>query len=94
MSKVIAKVEDRDLAHIVELDGNLYYIDSVDTFDHGYETMVFAAGRYQDDEDYSDYESGDLDINWMDLYCEWYSTEEAMEIKHNYIINHLEEFLN
>ena len=94
MSKVIKQLEDRDLAHIVELDGELYYIDSADTFDQGYETMVFAAGRYQDDEDYSDYESDDLDINWKDLYCERYSSEEAMEIKHKYIINHLEEFLN
>lgn len=94
MSKVISQVEYGDLAHIVELGGDLYYIDSANTFDHGYETMVFAAGKYRDDVDYSDYEPGDLDINWMYLYCERYSSEEAMEIKHKYIINHLEEFLN
>lgn len=84
MSKVIEKVYDRSLAHVVELNDKLYYIDSDDTFDHGFETMVFAAERQPD---------GELDIDWSDLYCARYSTAEAMEIKHNYIINHLEEFL-
>ena len=85
MSKVIEKVYDRGLAHVVELNDELYYIDSTDIFDAGFETMVFAAERQPD---------GELDINWTDLYCERYSTVGAMEIKHNYIINHLEEFLN
>lgn len=85
MSKVIETVDERSLAHVVELNDELYYIDSDDTFDQGFETMVFAAERCPD---------GELDINWTDLYCERYSTAEAMNIKHNYIINHLEEFLN
>ena len=83
MSEVIKEVKDRDLAHIVKLGDEFYYVDSADTFDMGFETMVFSVVI----------DDGEEDINWTDLYCERYSSENAMEIKHKYIIEHLEEFL-
>lgn len=82
MSKVVKVCENRDLGHIVRSDdGNYYYVDSNDTIDCGYETMVFEA-----DED------GEV-VSWSHLYCKRYSSYEDMEHSHNYIVNHLEEVL-
>lgn len=82
MSKVINACHERDLAHIVRTkDGKYYYVDSADTFDAGYETMVFPAD-----------EKGEV-TDWGDLYCERYSSYADMKERHNYIIEHLEEVL-
>lgn len=85
MSKVIEKLSDRDMAHIVKANNNYFYVDSADTFDHGFETMVFKAeprdnGRYA--------------VDWADLYCEYYNSYAEMEVRHKYIIEHLEEILS
>ena len=84
MSRVVKTVSDRDMAHIVEMENEYYYVDSTDTFDMGFETMVFKMEITP---------MGDEEINWSELYCECYSSYEVMEAKHNYIINHLEEFV-
>lgn len=84
MSKVVRAVSDRDMAHVVEMENEYYYVDSANTFDVGFETMVFKMEITP---------MGDEEIDWTDLYCEHYSSYKAMEIEHNYIINHLEEFI-
>ena len=82
MSAVMREVKGRDLSHIVQLDnGNYCYVDSTNTIDCGYETMVFACN-----------ESG-RNIDWSDLYCERYGSYADMKQRHVYIINHLEEVL-
>ena len=82
MSTVVREVKGRDLGHIVRLNnGNHCYVDSNNTFDCGYETMVFACD-----------ESG-RNIDWSDLYCEHYRSYADMKKRHEYIINHLEEVL-
>ena len=43
MSKIIKDTGVRELSHIVELNNEYYYVDSNDTFDMGYETMVFPC---------------------------------------------------
>ena len=87
MSNVIREVNDRDMAHIVEVGNEYFYVDSVDAFDTGFETMVFGMGILPGEGEEAEA------IDWSDLYCEYYSSYEAMEIKHKYIINNLEEFL-
>lgn len=81
MSKVITKVDGRDLAHIVEQDGQYYYVDSALTFDNGYETMIFRA---EPDED-GPFNGFKVDA-WADLYCERYLSPEHMVTRHAQII--------
>lgn len=85
MSKVIKKLSNRDMGHIVKVDDAYFYVDSADTFDHGFETMVFKAeprdnGRYA--------------VDWDDIYCEHHNSYVGMEERHKYIIEHLEEILS
>lgn len=69
------------MSHVVETkDGKLYLVDSNDTFDCGYETMVF---EWEDDEVSS----------WLEEYRENYSSETAMRKKHYEICKHLETLL-
>lgn len=82
MSKVIRREPGRTMAHIVEVGDNAYYIDSCDTFDNGFETMVFEYNLKLNEVE-----------SWMDLYCETYSTSEEMEEGHEHICNNLEEYL-
>ena len=82
MSKVVSSVQGRGLAHVVECNDEFYYVDSIFTFDHGLETMVFKCD-----------ENG-KNVNWHDLYVEWHSNSAEMTDRHNYIIRHLEEFLD
>ena len=87
MSKVVKEHPYRVLSHIVECNNELYYVDSTDTFDAGYETMVF---------DYDGVIDGDVneeDICWSGVYTEHYYSYEDMEKRHNYLIEHLEEVL-
>jgi hypothetical protein len=41
MSELIRRMEDRDLCHIVRVKDKFYLVDSAETIDLGYETMVF-----------------------------------------------------
>ena len=88
MSKVITKVDGRDLAHIVELDGHHYYIDSALTFDCGYETMIFRAIPSKDGEF-----NGFKVVDWGELYCERYLSEERMKTRHAQIIEEIEVYV-
>lgn len=81
MSKIIKERVGRVLSHFVELNGKIYYIDSVDTSDEGLETMAFLCdGNYQV-------------ADWNCLYCERYPTEEEMKTRHFEICNNLEDYL-
>lgn len=84
MSKVVKRVEDRDMAHVVEAENEHYYVDSADTFDCGFETMVFSMETES---------NGEEEIDWSGLYCENHSSYCDMENRHKYIIEHLEEFV-
>ena len=82
MSKVIRKVEGRQLAHIVQTDDKkFHYVDSNNTFDCGYETMSFSCDK-----------TGEK-IKWGGEYTEHHYSHESMKKRHDYIINHLEEVL-
>ena len=69
------------LTDIVEVNGNYYYVDSVYTIDHGYETMVFACDA-----------NGKV-TNWCDLYCDIYDTESEMREGHYHAVNNLAELI-
>lgn len=79
MSKIIKETGMRDLSHIVKSNNKYYFVDSNDTFDVGFETMVFLCD-----------ENGE-NINWSDLFAKRYNTEEEMRESHYKICNYLEE---
>jgi hypothetical protein len=82
MSKLIRRMEDRDLCHIAKVGDKFYYIDSADTIDLGYETMIFECN-----------ERGEVE-NWADsLYVEGHIDEASMLDRHKYIISHVEEYI-
>ena len=81
MSKIIKGTGVRELSHIVELNNKYYFVDSNDTLDVGYETMVFSCDK-----------NGDS-IDWSGLYTERYNTEEEMRESHYKVCNELENYL-
>lgn len=58
-----------------------YYISTANTFDKGWETMVFTS------------KDGDV-TDWGEKYQKLYYTEEQAKKGHAYAVNHLEECLN
>lgn len=83
MSTVIKEIEDREHCHIVQTaDGKYYYVDSVDTWDRGYETMAFVCNK-----------NGKVE-SWGGVYCQHYAPEEEMIAGHEAAINHLEFRIN
>ena len=81
MSKILNETGYRELSHMVECNGKKYFVDSNDTFDHGYETMVFNVLKNDK-------------IDWLHLYVERYSSYEKMEKQHYIICNNLENYIN
>ena len=81
MSKILNKTGCRELSHIVECNGKKYFVDSNDTFDYGYETMVFDV--LKNDE-----------IDWSGIYTERYLSYEEMEKQHYIICNNLENYID
>ena len=81
MSKILNKTGYRKLSHMVECNGKKYFVDSNDTFDYGYETMVFDV--LKNDE-----------IDWSGIYTERYLSYEEMEKQHYTICNNLENYIN
>ena len=69
------------LKSIIVYNGNHYYVSSNYTFDHGYETMIFACDS-----------NGDVK-NWAHLYQAIYESFDEMEKNHNEIIAHPEEYI-
>lgn len=65
-----------------ENDGKWYAIDSCWTWDHGYETMIFACILYPFPEGLT---SRDC-INFRDLYVEYYANESMMIERHKEIV--------
>ena len=83
MSKIIKRVAERDLAHIVKTNINkYYYVDSADTFDRRFETMAFEYDIEKDE-----------GSDWGEVYVEWHDSQEEMETKHYWICYHLERCL-
>ncbi len=82
MSELIRRMEDRDLCHIVRVGDKFYLVDSAETIDLGYETMVFKCSECGVVEDWAN-----------SLYVEWHVTEESMIDRHKHIINNLNEYL-
>ena len=81
MSRIVKGTGWRPLSHVVKTeDGKLYLVDSNNTFDYGYETMVF---EWEDDEVSS----------WLGEYRENYSSETAMRERHFEICEMLEDVL-
>lgn len=84
MSKIVKKTGYRELSHVVQTDDGQYFmVDSNNTFDCGYETMVFEWNIEEDGVD-----------NWIEKYCERYESEKDMENRHKEICKHLEECLD
>lgn len=82
MSKLIKKLHNRNLGHIVKHEnGNYYYIDSANTFDRGYETMVFKCEKEEDN----------FRVDFRDLYTVWYQDYSEMKRHHMWLIKHLEK---
>lgn len=81
MSKILNKTGYRELSHIVECNGKKYFVDSNDTFDYGYETMVFDVLKNDK-------------IDWSGIYTERYLSYEEMEKQHYTICNNLENYIN
>lgn len=82
MSEIIKESGYRKLSHIVKGNDKYYLVDSNNTLDAGYETMVFLF----------DYDENDV-IDWRDLYCERYKTEKEMEQHHFEVCEDIEKYL-
>ena len=70
----LASKTERFSDTFMSASGNYYYVDSNNTSDHGYETMVFACNKY-----------GHV-TSWRDLDCELYDTFEDMEAGHKAMV--------
>ena len=81
MSKILNKTGYRKLSHMVECNGKKYFVDSNNTFDYGYETMVFDV--LKNDE-----------IDWSGIYVERHSSYEKMEKQHYTICDNLENYID
>ena len=82
MSKIIKETGYRELSHIVECDGQYFFVDSVYTLDHAEETMVF------------EWDIGENDVvSWSELYCKRYSNYDEMKKGHYFICQNLETIL-
>lgn len=65
----------------VDCNGKQYYIDTSNTLDCGWETMIFQVKNR-------------VVTDWYDLYCERHNSKDEAMNRHKYIINHLEEYLS
>lgn len=64
-------------------NGKYYYVSTVLSFDHGWETMVFPYDN--DNQRVSD---------WGDLYCMHYGSEDEAISMHRYITHHIGIFVD
>ena len=80
MSKIIKETGWRELSTVVETnDGEQYLVSSADTFDAGFETMVFKWDKTQDNVE-----------NWNDFFCEHHTSYDEMVQVHETICENLE----
>jgi len=83
MSKVVGlNCGRRNSCYVETNDGNIYYIDSCWTMDHGYETMVFEAANH---------DGNFAVVSFADLLCYIHDSEETMVLEHKWLIENLEE---
>lgn len=83
MSKVIKKLTDRDMGHVVQHEnGKYYYIDTCYTIDHGCETMVFECEKISEKL---------FKVDWSEKHMKLHNLWSDMEEYHAWIIEHLEE---
>ena len=83
MSRIISETGYRELSHIVQTDaGKLYLVDSNNTLDHGYETMVFKWSKRKK-----------RPTSWKDLYCAYHESEYDMRTAHYIICHNLEKYI-
>lgn len=83
MSDIIRQVNTRYLAHIVRtVDGKYYYVDTAETYDRGWETMVFPWN-----------EEAQEVCDWGDLYAREYRTSWEAKALHGIICRELESHL-
>lgn len=84
MSKIIKETGWREFSTVVETtDGKQYLVSSADTFDAGFETMVFEWSKTHDTVE-----------SWSELFCTHYATYDEMRQVHEIICKNLEEVLN
>lgn len=78
---MIFREQDLDLKNDIVIDGKKYLLSTVDLgvwcYGGRYESMVFAYD-----------ENGE--VNYIDLYCDRYSTKAEAEIGHNALLTRLE----
>lgn len=81
MSKIIKETGWREFSTVVETtDGEQYLVSSADTFDAGFETMVFGWDK-----------THDTVANWHELFCTRHSSYDEMQQVHEKICENLEE---
>lgn len=69
----------KQLTEVIKRGDKHYYVSTNDTFDHGFETMIFAFDLY----------SGKV-TDWGELYAERYDTELAAAVGHTRAINNFQ----
>lgn len=62
-------------------NGKTYCVDTCETYDHGWETMIFRCD-----------EKGHVS-DWNDLYCKVYETEDQALSNHAYIAKNISVFV-
>lgn len=75
----LAREEGRMSDTFEAASGKTYYVDSNNTLDHGYETMVFECDK-----------DGNV-TSWRDLDCELYDSLEEMQAGHKAMVEKWKE---
>ena len=58
-----------------------YYVSTTDTYDRGWETMVFLC------------DENDRVVDWMERYAHWYDDEDEAIKGHKDIVENLEKYI-
>ena len=78
ISDFMAKSKETAMQTVIERGGKHYMVSTVETFDNGWETMVFLAAA-----------DGSV-IDWTDLDCQRYDSEEEAKGGHLAMVNHFD----
>ena len=63
---------------VIQRGGNYYWVSTKNTFDHGWETMVFLSD-----------ENGTV-LDWSELFCARYSVISEAGIGHNSVVQNFQ----
>lgn len=69
------------LKDYVKINNKNFFVSTTNTFDKGWETMVFEAD-----------ENNNIK-NWAGLYCKHYTTLDEATEGHIYVKNHIDEYI-